>query len=90
MAIVEANPNLGAQIVADAKEYVLYSWSVQSQIDPIPVAGASSLETRVFVLSGADEPAGSREIRFVLQSETGDARIERSARFVSLPTAHGG
>ena len=40
MAIVEANPNLGAQIVADAKEYVLYSWSVQSQIDPIAVAGA--------------------------------------------------
>ena len=40
MAIVEANPNLGAQIVADAKEHVLYSWSVQSQIDPIPVAGA--------------------------------------------------
>ena len=40
MAIVEANPNLGAQIVADAKEFVLYSWSVQSQIDPIAVAGA--------------------------------------------------
>jgi taurine---2-oxoglutarate transaminase len=40
MAIVEANPNLGAQIVADAKEHVLYSWSVQSQINPIPVAGA--------------------------------------------------
>ena len=31
MAIVEADPNLGAQIVADAKEYVLYSWSVQSR-----------------------------------------------------------
>jgi taurine--2-oxoglutarate transaminase len=40
MAIVEADPKLGAQIVADAKEHVLYSWSVQSQIDPIPVAGA--------------------------------------------------
>jgi taurine---2-oxoglutarate transaminase len=40
MAIVEANPNLGAQIVADAQEYVLYSWSVQSQINPIAVAGA--------------------------------------------------
>jgi taurine---2-oxoglutarate transaminase len=40
MAIVEANPNLGAQIVADAKEHVLYSWSVQSQVNPIPVAGA--------------------------------------------------
>jgi taurine--2-oxoglutarate transaminase len=40
MALVEANPNLGAQIVADAKEHVLYSWSVQSQINPIAVAGA--------------------------------------------------
>ena len=40
MATVEANPNLGAEIVADAKEYVLYSWSVQDQINPIAVAGA--------------------------------------------------
>src|SRR3972149_11092404 len=40
MATIETNPNLGAQIVADAKEYVLYSWSVQSQINPIAVAGA--------------------------------------------------
>jgi taurine---2-oxoglutarate transaminase len=30
----------GRQIVADAKEFVLHSWSVQSAIDPIPVAGA--------------------------------------------------
>jgi taurine--2-oxoglutarate transaminase len=40
MAIVEKSPNLGAEIVADAKEYVLYSWSVQDAINPIPVAGA--------------------------------------------------
>ena len=40
MATVETNPNLGAQIVADAKEYVLYSWSVQDAINPIAVAGA--------------------------------------------------
>ena len=40
MAVVETNPNLGAQIVEDAKEYVLYSWSVQDAINPIPVAGA--------------------------------------------------
>jgi 4-aminobutyrate aminotransferase and related aminotransferases len=39
MAIVESNQELGRQIVADAKEYVLHSWSVQSQLDPIPVAG---------------------------------------------------
>ncbi len=40
MAIVEANSNLGVQIVEDAKEFVLYSWSVQNAIDPIAVAGA--------------------------------------------------
>jgi taurine--2-oxoglutarate transaminase len=40
MATVEANPNLGAEIVEDAKHYVLYSWSVQNAINPIPVAGA--------------------------------------------------
>jgi taurine---2-oxoglutarate transaminase len=40
MATVEANPNLGAEIVEDAKEFVLYSWSVQDAINPIPVAGA--------------------------------------------------
>ena len=28
------------QVKADAKEFVLHSWSVQSAIDPIPVAGA--------------------------------------------------
>src|SRR5262245_34243737 len=40
MATVEVDPNLGAQIVDDAKEYVLYSWSVQDAINPIAVAGA--------------------------------------------------
>jgi taurine---2-oxoglutarate transaminase len=40
MATVEANPKLGAEIVEDAKQYVLYSWSVQNAINPIPVAGA--------------------------------------------------
>src|SRR6187431_3539168 len=40
MATVEANPSLGAQIVDDAKEFVLYSWSVQDAIQPIAVAGA--------------------------------------------------
>jgi taurine--2-oxoglutarate transaminase len=37
---ISADPDLGARIVADAKEYVLYSWSVQDAIAPIPVAGA--------------------------------------------------
>jgi taurine--2-oxoglutarate transaminase len=40
VAIVETNAELGRQVVADAKEYVLHSWSVQDVLDPIPVAGA--------------------------------------------------
>src|ERR687898_842428 len=40
MATIETNPQLGEQIVADAKEFVLHSWSVQNAINPIPVAGA--------------------------------------------------
>jgi taurine---2-oxoglutarate transaminase len=39
MAIVETNSELGQQVVADAKEYVLHSWSVQDAVNPIPVAG---------------------------------------------------
>jgi taurine---2-oxoglutarate transaminase len=40
MATIETNPQLGAQVVADAKQYVLHSWSVQDALAPIPVAGA--------------------------------------------------
>jgi taurine---2-oxoglutarate transaminase len=40
MATIETNPQLGARVKADAQEYVLHSWSVQSAIDPLPVAGA--------------------------------------------------
>jgi taurine--2-oxoglutarate transaminase len=40
MATLETNPQLGAQIVSDAKQYVLHSWSVQDALNPIPVAGA--------------------------------------------------
>src|ERR1043166_266308 len=39
MAIVERNSELGRQVVADAKQYVLHSWSVQDAVNPIPVAG---------------------------------------------------
>jgi taurine--2-oxoglutarate transaminase len=39
MTAVEANTELGEQIVADAKQYVLHSWSVQDAVNPIPVAG---------------------------------------------------
>ncbi|HET7352794.1 MAG TPA: aminotransferase class III-fold pyridoxal phosphate-dependent enzyme, partial [Gaiellaceae bacterium] len=31
---------LGERVKADAKRYVLHSWSVQNALDPIPVAGA--------------------------------------------------
>jgi taurine---2-oxoglutarate transaminase len=40
MATIETNPQLGAQVVADAKQYVLHSWSVQDALNPIAVAGA--------------------------------------------------
>ena len=40
MATIETNPQLGERVQADAKEYVLHSWSVQSAINPLPVAGA--------------------------------------------------
>ena len=40
MAIVERGTEVGRQVVADAKRYVLHSWSVQDALDPIPVAGA--------------------------------------------------
>src|ERR1700749_250289 len=37
---LKANPDLGQQVVEDAKRHVLYSWSVQDAISPIAVAGA--------------------------------------------------
>jgi len=39
VATIEQNTELGRQVVADAKEYVLHSWSVQDTVNPIPVAG---------------------------------------------------
>jgi taurine--2-oxoglutarate transaminase len=39
VATLESNTELGRQVVADAKQYVLHSWSVQDAVDPIPVAG---------------------------------------------------
>src|SRR3954464_12076977 len=40
MATIETNPQLGEQVVEDAKRYVLHSWSVQNALNPIAVAGA--------------------------------------------------
>ena len=39
MATIETNSELGRQVKADAKQYVLHSWSVQDALDPIAVAG---------------------------------------------------
>ena len=39
MATLESNTKLGRQVVSDAKQYVLHSWSVQDALNPIPVAG---------------------------------------------------
>jgi taurine--2-oxoglutarate transaminase len=40
VATIETNPQLGQQVVDDAKRFVLHSWSVQDALNPIPVAGA--------------------------------------------------
>jgi taurine---2-oxoglutarate transaminase len=37
---ITSDPKTGERIASDAKEFVLYSWSVQDAIAPIPVAGA--------------------------------------------------
>jgi taurine--2-oxoglutarate transaminase len=37
---IGSDPTLGERIAADAKQFVLYSWSVQDAISPIAVAGA--------------------------------------------------
>jgi taurine---2-oxoglutarate transaminase len=40
MATTESRAAEGQRIQREAKEYVLHSWSVQGQVNPIPVAGA--------------------------------------------------
>src|SRR5262245_57726079 len=39
MAIVEESPELGAAVVAEDRRYLIHSWSVQSTLSPLPVAG---------------------------------------------------
>src|SRR5207244_428168 len=39
MATIEANSELGQQVVAEDRQYLIHSWSVQSAISPLPVAG---------------------------------------------------
>jgi taurine---2-oxoglutarate transaminase len=43
MATVETNPALAAQVREEDAQYVLHSWSVQSAISPLPVAGAEGV-----------------------------------------------
>jgi taurine--2-oxoglutarate transaminase len=39
MAMVQTNPELGAAVVADDRQYLIHSWSVQSALRPLAVAG---------------------------------------------------
>src|SRR4051795_8232402 len=39
MAVTESQEALGAQVVADDRAHLIHSWSVQSALNPIPVAG---------------------------------------------------
>jgi taurine--2-oxoglutarate transaminase len=43
MAIVERNPAEAEQVRENDRRYVLHSWSVQSKIDPLPVAGGEGV-----------------------------------------------
>ncbi len=40
MAVTESRQAEGDRIVAEDREYLIHSWSVQSALDPLPVAGA--------------------------------------------------
>jgi taurine---2-oxoglutarate transaminase len=40
MATIETNAAEGQRIVAEDRDYLIHSWSVQSAISPLPVAGA--------------------------------------------------
>src|SRR5437588_10451795 len=39
MAVVENRSAEGEQVVADDRQYLIHSWSVQSALTPLPVAG---------------------------------------------------
>jgi taurine---2-oxoglutarate transaminase len=40
MAVTESRQIEGDRVVADDRQYLIHSWSVQSALDPLPVAGA--------------------------------------------------
>ena len=39
MAVTESRQAEGERVVADDRQYLIHSWSVQSALNPIPVAG---------------------------------------------------
>ena len=106
MATIETDPQTGAQIVADAKEHVLYSWSVQDAINPIalscwrrgaPTSGtttASATWTSPLSSSTSRSATSTRGSWPRSRSRpTGSARSARRWRRVTLtarPPARGG
>src|SRR3989441_5417947 len=42
MALVENRSAEGERVVADDRQYLIHSWSVQSALSPLPVAGAEA------------------------------------------------
>ena len=40
MAVTESDQAEGEKVVAEDRQYLIHSWSVQSALNPIPVAGA--------------------------------------------------
>ncbi len=40
MAVVEVDPRAAERVREDDRNYVLHSWSIQSKISPLPIAGA--------------------------------------------------
>jgi taurine--2-oxoglutarate transaminase len=40
MAVVEIDPKAAERVREDDRKYVLHSWSIQSKISPLPIAGA--------------------------------------------------
>jgi taurine---2-oxoglutarate transaminase len=59
MAVTESRQAEGDRVVADDRQYLIHSWSVQSALDPLPVAGA---EGRYFW-----DYAGKRYLDFASQ-----------------------
>ena len=82
VAMTEVNPNLGAQIVADAKEYVLYSWSARTRSTRFP-----SRERRAATSGITTASAISTSRRSSSTSTSGTSTRRSSRRSRSRPTS---